>query len=166
LIVARSAVKRGQEERMTLTTQWSPVRDFVVLQDRINRVFSDAYGGGNEEGLMNKGSWIPPVDIYQNGKDELVLKAELPDMKREDIKITIDNNVLTISGEKKLSDEVKDEQFHRIERRYGSFTRSFTLPPSVDASKVSAEYKNGVLTLRLPLREEAKPRQIQVNVAA
>jgi HSP20 family protein len=148
---------------MTLT-KWNPGRDYLVLQDRINRLFSDAYGG--EEGLMNKGTWIPPVDIFQNGKDELVLKAELPDMKREDIKITIDNDTLTVSGEKKVTDEVKDEQFHRIERRYGSFSRSFSLPPTVDPTKVSAEYKNGVLTLRLPLREEAKPRQIDVNIAA
>jgi HSP20 family protein len=148
---------------MTLT-KWTPGRDYLVLQDRINRLFSDAYGG--EEGLMNKGSWIPPVDIFQNGKDELVLKAELPDMKREDIKITIDNDTLTISGEKKVTDEVKEEQFHRIERHYGSFSRSFSLPPTIDATKVSAEYKNGVLTLRLPLREEAKPRQIDVNIAA
>jgi HSP20 family protein len=150
---------------MTLT-QWDPMRDFVQLQDRINRVFSDAVARGGDEGLMNRGTWIPPVDIYQNGNDKLVLKAELPDMKRENIEITVDNNTLTIKGEKKLSDEVKDEQFHRIERRYGSFSRSFSLPPTVDATKVSAEYKNGVLTLKLPLREEAKPRQIQVNVAA
>jgi HSP20 family protein len=148
---------------MTLT-KWNPGRDYLVLQDRINRLFSDAYGG--DEGLMNKGTWIPPVDIFQNGMDELVLKAELPDMKREDIKITIDNDTLTISGDKKVTDEVKDEQFHRIERRYGSFSRSFSLPPTVDPTKVSAEYKNGVLTLRLPLREEAKPRQIDVNIAA
>ena len=148
---------------MTLT-KWTPGRDYLVLQDRINRLFSDAYGG--DEGLMNKGSWIPPVDIFQDGKDELVLKAELPDMKREDIKITIDNDTLTISGEKKVTDEVKEEQFHRIERHYGSFSRSFSLPPTIDATKVSADYKNGVLTLRLPLREEAKPRQIDVNIAA
>jgi HSP20 family protein len=147
-----------------MLTKWNPGRDYLVLQDRINRLFSDAYGG--EEGLMNKGTWIPPVDIFQNGKDELVLKAELPDMKREDIKITIDNDTLTISGDKKVTDEVKDEQFHRIERRYGSFSRSFSLPPTVDPTKVSAEYKNGVLTLRLPLRDEAKPRQINVNIAA
>jgi HSP20 family protein len=145
-------------------TQWNAGRDYLVLQDRINRLFSDSYGG--EEGLMSKGTWIPPVDIFQNSNDELVLKAELPDMKREDIKITIDNGTLTISGEKKLAEEVKDEQFHRIERRYGTFSRSFSLPPAVDATKVTAEYKNGVLTLRLPLREEAKPRQIDVNIAA
>jgi HSP20 family protein len=148
---------------MTLS-QWTPGRDYLAIQDRINRVINDAYRG--DEGLMSQGTWIPPVDIFQNGKDELVLKAELPDMKREDIKITIDNDTLTISGEKKVTDEVKEEQFHRIERHYGSFSRSFSLPPTIDATKVSAEYKNGVLTLRLPLREEAKPRQIDVNIAA
>ena len=150
---------------MTLTP-WNPIRDLVQLQDRINHVFNDAYGRGTEEGLMNSGTWIPPVDIYQNGEHELVLKAELPDMKREDIAITVDNNTLMIKGEKKITEEAKDEQFHRIERRYGSFSRSFALPPTVDTTKVSAEYKNGVLSLKLPLREEAKPRQIAVNVAA
>ena len=111
-------------------------------------------------------TWVPPVDIYQNGEHELVLKAELPDMAREDIDITVENFVLTIKGEKKLSSDVKEEQFHRVERRYGAFSRSFSLPQTVDASKVAAEYKNGVLTVRLPLREEAKPRQIKVDVAA
>ena len=109
---------------------------------------------------------MPPVDIYQNGEHELVLKAELPDMTREDIDITVDNGTLTIRGEKKFSGEVKEESFHRIERRYGSFSRSFSLPQTVDTAKVGAEYKNGVLTVRLPLREEAKPRQIKVDVAA
>ena len=150
---------------MTLT-QWEPSRDFLQLQDRINRVFSDAFGRGGDEGLMSHGTWIPPVDIYQNGSDELVLKAELPDMKQEDIEITVDNNTLTIKGEKKIANDVKDDQILRVERRYGTFTRSFSLPPTVDASKVEAEYKNGILTLKLPLREEAKPRQIQVKTAA
>src|SRR5260221_11645737 len=112
-------------------TQWMPGREFSQLQDRINRLFTDTYGrGGGEEGLMNQGSWIPPVDIYQNGS-EIVLKAELPDMKREDIQVTIDENVLTIKGEKTLSDGVKDDQFQRIERCYGTFSRSFSLPPNV-----------------------------------
>jgi HSP20 family protein len=115
---------------------------------------------------MTSGAWVPPVDIYHTGDHEVVLKAELPDMTREDIDITVDNGTLTIKGEKKLSTEVKEEQFHRIERRYGTFSRSFSLPPTVDAGKVAAEYKNGVLTVRLPLREEAKPRQIKVDIAA
>ena len=151
---------------MTLVRWSDPLREFAQLQDRINRVFSDAYGRGNDEGLMTSGTWVPPVDIYQNGDHEVVLKAELPDMSREDIDITVDNGALTVRGEKKLSGDVKEEQFHRIERRYGTFTRSFSLPPTVDTTKVAAEYKNGVLTVRLPLREEAKPRSIKVDVAA
>ena len=111
-------------------------------------------------------TWMPPVDIFQTSEQELVLKAELPDMAREDIEITVENFVLTIKGEKKFADQVKEEQFHHVERRYGSFSRSFSLPQTVDGSKVSADYKNGVLTVRLPLREEAKPRQIKVEVAA
>jgi HSP20 family protein len=111
-------------------------------------------------------TWVPPVDIFQTGDHELVLKAELPDMTREDIDITVENFVLTLKGEKKLSSELKEEQFHHVERRYGAFSRSFSLPRTVDATKVSAEYRNGVLTIKLPLREEAKPRQIKVDVAA
>ena len=125
--------------------RWDPFRDF---------------------GFATADTWMPPVDIYQTGDQELVLKAELPDMSREDIDITIENFVLTIKGEKKLGTEVKEEQFHHIERCYGAFSRSFSLPRTVDAGKVSADYKNGVLTVRLPLREEAKPRQIKVEVAA
>jgi HSP20 family protein len=126
--------------------RWDPFRDF-------------GFGSG-------AASWVPPVDIYQNGDHELVLKAELPDMSRDDIDITVENYVLTIKGEKKLTGDVKEEQFHHVERRYGTFSRSFSLPRTVDASKVSAEYRNGVLTIKLPLREEAKPRQIKVDVAA
>jgi HSP20 family protein len=111
-------------------------------------------------------SWMPPVDIFQTGDHELVLKAELPDMAREDIDINIENFVLTVKGEKKVSTEVTDEQYHHVERRYGTFSRSFSLPQTVDPSRVSAEYKNGVLTVRVPLREDAKPRSIKVDVAA
>jgi len=148
--------------------RWSdPFREFAHLQDRINRVFSDAYGRPDrEEGLLTSGSWVPPVDIYQTNDKELVIKAELPDMTREDIDVTVDNGTLTIKGEKKVSSEVREEQFHRVERRYGTFSRSFSLPQTVDTAKVGAEYKNGVLTVRLPLREEAKPRQVKVDVAA
>jgi HSP20 family protein len=145
--------------------QWEPAREFTQLQNRINRLFSDSYSRGNEEGLLNQGSWIPPVDIYTNN-NEIVLKTELPDMKREDVQVTIDENMLTIKGEKKLSDEVKEDQFQRIERLYGTFSRSFALPPNVDAEKMSAEYTNGVLTVRIPLKEESKPRQIEVRAAA
>ena len=145
--------------------RWNdPFREFAQLQDRINRVFNDTYR--SDEGLMTSGAWVPPVDIYQNGDHEVVIKAELPDINRDDIDITVDNGTLTIKGEKKLSQDVREEQFHRIERRYGAFSRSFSLPQTVDTGKVAAEYKNGVLTVRLPLREEAKPRSIKVDVAA
>ena len=109
---------------------------------------------------------MPPVDIYQTGDHELVLKAELPDMTREDIDINIENFVLTITGEKRVAGDVKEEQFHHVERRYGTFTRSFSLPQTVDPNRVTADYKHGVLTVRLPLREDAKPRSIKVDVAA
>jgi HSP20 family protein len=125
--------------------RWDPFRDF---------------------GFTAPNTWMPPVDIFQTGDHELVLKAELPDMSREDIDITVENFVLTVKGEKKLSHEVKEEQYHHLERRYGTFSRSFSLPQTVDSSRVAAEYKNGVLTVRLPLREEAKPRTIKVDVAA
>ena len=142
--------------------------DLSQLQDRINRAF-DAYGRApehsrNDEGLMTTGAWAPPVDIYQNADQELVLKAELPDISPEEIELNVNNDTLTISGEKRLSNEVKEDQYHRIERRYGTFSRSFSLPSSVDATKISAEHRNGVLTIRLPAREEAKPRQIKVDV--
>lgn len=119
-----------------------------------------------DPGFTTGASWVPPVDVFQTGEHELVLKAELPDMTREDIDVSVENFVLTIKGEKKLATDVKEEHFHHIERRYGAFSRSFSLPRTVDPGKVAAEYRNGVLTVRLPLREDAKPRQIKVDVAA
>ena len=151
---------------MTLVRWSDPFREFAQWQDRINRVFTDSYGRRTDEGLLSSGSWIPPVDIYQNGDHQLILKAELPDMTREDIDITVDKGTLTIKGEKKVAEDVREENFHRIERRYGAFSRSFSLPQTVDTAQVAAEYRNGVLTVRLPLREEAKPRQVKVEVAA
>ena len=150
---------------MAIARWTDPFRDYNHLQDRINRVFNDVYGRA-DDGLTTSGAWVPPVDVYQNGDHEVVLVAELPSMKREDIDITVDNGTLTIKGEKRLGSDLKEEQFHRIERRYGSFSRSFSLPQTVDAAKVGAEYKDGVLTVRLPMRDEAKPRQIKVDVAA
>jgi HSP20 family protein len=114
--------------------------------------------------VMRRGTWIPPVDIYEGPNHEMIIKAELPDIRREDIDIRVEDNTLTISGEKKLDEEVKQEQFHRVERAYGTFTRSFSLPATIDTEKVNADYKNGVLTVKLPMREEAKPKQIQVKV--
>jgi HSP20 family protein len=134
------------------------------MQERMSRLLESLHGRPQEE--LIRGAWVPAVDIYSNGQHELVLKAELPDMKEEDILLSVEDNTLTLRGEKKIDGEVSEEQFHRIERAYGSFARTFALPPTVDAGKVSAEYKAGVLTVRLPLREEAKPKQIKVSVAA
>jgi HSP20 family protein len=116
--------------------------------------------------VTQRGNWIPPVDIYETEEHDLVVKAELPDMRREDIEVTVENNTLVLRGTKKLPEGVKEEQIRRVERSYGAFSRSFTLPNTVDATKVSADYKNGVLTVKLPYREEAKPRTINVEVAA
>ena len=145
--------------------RWDSLRDNMAAhQDRMSRMFEGFYGRPQEE--LARGSWVPAVDIYSNGQHELVLKAELPAMSRDDIGINIENFVLTIKGEKTAPADVRDDQYHHIERRYGSFSRSFSLPQTVDPNRVSAEYKDGVLTVRVPLREEAKPRTIKVDVAA
>jgi HSP20 family protein len=144
--------------------RFDPFRDLAVLQDRMNRLFNET-GQRREDDLMNRGTWTPAVDIYEVD-GALVLKAELPDMRREDIDVNVENDTLTIRGERKLDQEIKQESFHRIERAYGTFMRSFSLPHTVDSAKIGAEYKNGMLTVRLPVREEAKPRTINVEVAA
>lgn len=149
---------------MMAIARFDPFRELATLQDRMNRLFGDVYL--RDEDVTARGSWMPPVDIFETENHDLVVKAELPDMTREDIEVTVENSTLTLKGTKKLPTDVKDDQYRRIERSYGAFSRSFTLPNSVDASKVSAEYKNGVLTVKLPFREEAKPRTINVEVAA
>ena len=147
------------------TLRFDPVRDFGALQDHMNRLFGGTHLRG-ADAVTAQGSWLPPVDIFETGSHEVVLKAELPDMTRDDIEVTVENNTLTLRGTKKLPGDVKEEQYRRIERSFGTFSRSFTLPNTVDASKVAAEYRNGVLTVRLPFREDAKPRTINVEVAA
>ena len=144
-------------------TRFDPFRDIAVLQDRMNRLFNDSFTGRNrEDDLMNRGTWTPAVDIYEEDGG-LVLKAEVPDISREDIDVSIENNTLTLRGERKLANEIKQENFHRIERAYGKFVRQFSLPPTVDSGKIAADYKDGVLTVKLPQREEAKPKQIEVT---
>jgi HSP20 family protein len=145
-------------------TRFDPFREFTTLQDRMNRLFGDVYL--RDEEVTPRGAWMPAVDIYETEGHDLVIKAELPDMQREDIEVTVEHNVLSLRGTKKAPADVKEEQIRRSERQYGAFVRSFTLPQTVDASKVSADYKNGVLTVKLPFREESKPRTITVEVAA
>jgi HSP20 family protein len=128
------------------------------------RLLTDVYL--RDEDLAGRGNWVPPVDIFETAGHDVVIKVELPDINREDVEVTVENNILTLRGEKKFPADVKEEQFRRVERRYGTFSRSFTLPTTVDAGKVSAEFKNGVLTVKLPFKEEAKPRTINVEAAA
>lgn len=145
-------------------TRFDPFRELDQMQSRINRIFGEAYRGSGNDELLNRGDWLPPVDIYENDKHEIVLKAELPGIRREDLDIRVENNLLTIRGERKRDEETKQESYHRVERSYGAFNRSFALPSTVATDQVSAEFKDGVLTIALPAREEAKPRQIQVKV--
>jgi HSP20 family protein len=144
--------------------RFDPFRELAVMQDRINRIFGDAYGRRLDDDVMARGDWIPAVDIFENDKHEIVLKAEMPGLRREDIDLRVENNTLTIRGERRKETEVKDEQYHRIERVFGTFSRSFALPATVDSGRVAADYRDGILTVVLPTREEAKPRQIQVQV--
>lgn len=144
---------------MTLT-RWNPVRDLAALEvDKLNRMFEAAFGGET----LTRGGWVPAVDIFETPQKDVVVKAELPEMKREDINVTFENNVLTIEGQRQFEHEAKGDQYHRVERGHGAFRRSFTLPATVDAARVSAAYQDGVLTVTLPRREESRPRQIQVN---
>ena len=149
---------------MTLV-RFDPFRELSTMQDRINRIFGDAYTRRYDDDLTQRGEWFPPVDIYENGHDEIVLKAELPGLQREDIELRVENNTLTLRGERKRDTEIKQEQYHRVERSYGAFSRSFSLPSRIDTEKVRAEFKEGVLSIKLPVKAEAKPRQIEVAVS-
>ena len=145
--------------------RYDPFRDLRTLQEEVNRLFSTnltrAFG---DEGIA-RGAWAPSVDIYEN-KDQIVLEAELPGMKQEDFDLSIENNVITLRGERKFEKTDETDNYHRVERSYGSFTRSFTLPHTVSAEGATAEYNNGVLRVTLPKREETKARRIQVTGAS
>ena len=141
-----------------------PFREFAAMQDRMNRLFGNVYLRDEDTGFH--GSWTPAVDIFETPAHDLVLRAELPGINREDIEVSVENGTLVIRGEKKFDPEVKEEHYRRVERSYGTFHRSFTMPSTVDPNKVSADYKNGVLTVKLPFREEAKPRTVNVEVSA
>ena len=147
---------------MRTMNRWEqPLRGATTLQEQINRVFGDMVGHTSEE--SNLTPWAPPVDIYET-EHELVVKADLPEVNPQDLDIRVENNILTIRGERKFDSKVHDDNYLRIERAYGSFSRSFSLANSVNAEAIQAEYHNGVLTLSLPKREEAKPKQIKVSV--
>jgi HSP20 family protein len=146
---------------MTLLTRWDPFREFALMQNRISRMYQD-YAPGVEEQLSSA-QIVPPVDVYED-EHHLTLKAELPGIDPKDVDVRVENNILTIRGERKFEKEEKEENFHRIERRYGTFTRSFTLPNTVNPDSVKADFENGVLKIQFEKRAEAKPKQIQVNI--
>ena len=147
---------------MRIMNRWEqPSRGATTLQEQINRVFGDGVGRAAEE--SNLTPWAPPVDIYET-ENELVVKADLPDVNPQDLDIRVEGNILTIRGERKFENKVNEENYLRVERAYGSFSRSFSLANSVKSEGIKADYHDGVLTLSLPKREEAKPKQIKVNV--
>ncbi len=151
---------------MSSMIRWEPFRDLVTLRDRMDRLFGEVAGrGAGGDGELTAGLWNPPVDVYETS-DSIVLKADLPDVKENEVDISVEGNTLTIKGERKREKEVQEKNFYRCERSYGTFMRSFTLPPTVDAEKIGATFSQGVLQLTLPKKEESKPKQIKVKVTS
>ncbi len=140
--------------------RWDPFRDLYTIRDKMNRLFEDAVSRGEDKDLVSS-AWSPAVDIYEN-EDEIILSAEVPGIDEKDVEISLENNTLTLKGERKFEKETKEENYHRIERSYGSFFRSFTLPTTIDQDKVHAEHENGVLRVHLPKKPELQPRKVTI----
>ncbi len=141
--------------------RWDPFRDLATLRERMNRLFEEAYTSRGEEKDMVASTWNPSVDIYET-ENELVLKAELPGIDEDDIEIKLEDNTLTLKGDRKFEKETKEENFHRIERSYGSFYRSFTLPRNIDQDKIKAESESGILKITMPKKAELKPKKVKI----
>src|SRR6266851_8088765 len=150
---------------MTLITRYDPFREFVTLQDRMNRLFRDPRGPEGQDESLTSTAFAPPVDVYED-EHNITLKIEVPGIDEKDIDVRIEGNTLTVHGERKIEKEEKEENFRRVERQYGEFTRSFTLPSSVDPGQVTAHYDKGILKINLAKKAEAKPKQIKVNVGS
>jgi HSP20 family protein len=146
---------------MTAITRWGRVPNFNSLQEQVNKLFEHTFNGQGENSAIT--SWVPAVDIFET-ENELVLKADLPGVTEKDIDVRVENNMLTFRGERQFETKVKEDNYLRVERAYGSFSRSFGLPNTVNTEAISAEYKNGVLTVQLPKRAESKPKQVKVNI--
>src|ERR1700689_3044202 len=150
---------------MAVLTRWQPFHEFSTLQDRVNRLFRESYNAaGNDESLATS-TFAPAVDVYED-EHKVTLKIEVPGIDEKDIDVRVENNTLTVHGERKIEKEEKEENYRRVERQYGSFTRTFTLPQTVDSENVSANYDKGVLKISLPKKAEAKPKQIKVNIGS
>jgi HSP20 family protein len=150
---------------MTVLTRFEPFRELSTLQERINRAFRESYNGSQQDDSLTTSSFAPAVDVYED-EHQVTLKIEVPGIDEKDIDVQVENNTLTVHGERKIEKEEKEENYRRVERQYGSFTRTFTLPTTVDTEKVSANYDKGVLKIALPKKAEAKPKQIKVNVTS
>jgi HSP20 family protein len=148
---------------MTMLTRWDPFREFVTIQDRMNRLFRDSYGPEGKDESLTTTAFAPPVDVYED-EHNVTLKIEVPGIDEKDIDVRIENNTLTVHGERKFEKEEKEENYRRVERQYGSFTRTFSLPNTVNQESVQADYDKGVLKVKLAKKAEAKPKQIKVNV--
>lgn len=150
---------------MTVVTRWEPLRELSSLQNRVNRLFHESYGPeGREENLMTS-TFAPAVDVYED-EHQVTLKIEIPGIDEKDVDIRVENNTLTVQGERKFEKEEKEENFRRVERQYGSFTRTFTLPSTIDADRVQASYDKGILKISLPKKAEAKPKQIKISIGS
>jgi len=143
--------------------RWEPFRDMVSAQRDFDRLFREAFSSHLGDTELSTRSWAPPVDIYET-EDAIVLKAELPGVDPKDVEVRVEDNTLYLKGERKFQKEVKEQNYHRVERSYGSFARSFSLPNSISSDRVKAEFKDGLLTLTMPKREEAKPKTIKIDV--
>jgi HSP20 family protein len=141
--------------------RWDPFRDMVSLREKMNRLFEDVFTGRGDDKELASSTWAPAVDIFET-ENELVMSAEIPGIDEKDIEIKLEDNTLTLKGERKFEKETKEENYHRIERSYGSFYRAFTLPNSVDLDKIHAEHENGILKITLPKRQELKPRNVKI----
>jgi HSP20 family protein len=148
---------------MSSITRWEPFRGLNTLHEQVNRLFEDSFTR-SRSGQAELASWAPAVDIFET-ENELVVKADLPGVQEKDIDIRVENNTLTIRGERKFTNEVQEDNYLRVERAYGTFTRSFSLPNTVNTEAIKAEYKNGVLSVSMPKREESKPKQIKISVS-
>ena len=150
---------------MTVLTRWEPFREFSTLQDRMNRLFRESFSEGSRDESLVASSFAPAVDVYED-EHSVTLKIEVPGIDEKDIDIRIENNLLTVHGERKIEKEEKEENYRRVERQYGSFNRTFTLPNTVDTENVQANYDKGLLKIKLAKKAEAKPKQIKVNVGS
>jgi HSP20 family protein len=150
---------------MTVLARWEPFREFATLQDRMNRLFRESYNDAGRDDSLTTSNFAPAVDVYED-EHQVTLKIEVPGIDEKDIDVRVENNTLTVQGERKIDREEKEENYRRVERQYGSFTRTFTLPQTVDTDNVSASYDKGVLKISLPKKAEAKPKQIKVNVSS